>query len=136
MKTALRVLVGALVGTAVLWTAAYLYGLLAVWTLWPDPWWAHRYSAVSMMSKALAFLPGVFLLGFIFTRLFRTRPVLFAAVTMSLVLLVAYADMFRNPALMAPMLRLTWEMLVSFLLGPPLVVYLMSQLRNNRWRGP
>jgi len=121
----------------VLWAALYLYGLLAVWLLSPDLWWTHRYSIVSLTSKALAFLPCIFVLGFVFRKLFRTRPVLFAVVTMLLVLLVAYADMFRNPELIAPTLRLSWDLLVSFIVGPPLVVYFMSQMRsNNRWRGP
>jgi hypothetical protein len=137
MKSALRVLFAAIVGTLVLWASLYLLGLLAVWSPWPNPWWAHRYTVVAITSKAVAFLPCVALLGILFAKLFPTRPVLYALVTMTLVLVVAYADTLVHPELVGPTLRLTWEMLVVFLLGPPVVVYVLGSLRsNNRWRGP
>jgi hypothetical protein len=137
MKSALRVLLGAVVGTLVLWAALYLLGLLAVWSPWPDPWWAHRYTVVAITSKAIAFLPCVALLGLFFAKLFPSRPALYAMVTMTLVLVVACADTLLHPELIGATLRLTWEMLVVFLLGPPIVVYLLGSLRsNNRWSGP
>jgi len=137
MKIALRLLLGGLLGTAVLWASLYLYGLLAVWSLFPNPWWAHRYTAVAITSKALAFIPCVIALGFIFSKLFPTRATLYSAVTMTLVFLVAYSDTLLHPETIGPTLRLTWEMLVVFLFGPVLVVYVLRSSRsNNRWSGP
>ena len=138
MKTALRVLLGALIGTAVLWASLYLYGLMAVWSPFPNPWWAHRYTVVAITSKAIAFIPCVIVLGFIFIRLFPTRSAFYSAVTMTLVLLFAYSDALRHPEQLGPTLRLTWEMLVVFLLGPAMVVYVLRSLRSNHrvWTPP
>jgi len=137
MKTALRVLLGAVCGTVFLWASLYIYGLLALWSPFPNSWWAHRFTLVAITSKAIAFIPSAIVLGYIFTKLFHTRTVLYSAITTTLVLLVAYGDTLRDPKLIWPTLRLTWELDVLVLLGPVIVVHVIGSLRsNNRWRGP
>jgi len=137
MKTALRVLLGAVLGTLVLWLSVSAYGLLAVWSPWSVEWWKHHYEVVSVTSKALAFAPGLIILGVIFASLFKARAVLWSLVAMLLVLLVAYADTLLHPEQIGPTLRITWSLFVPFLIGPPLIVYFVSRLRsNNRWRVP
>src|SRR5215469_8927630 len=108
MKTALLVLVGAVLGTLVLWFSVYFYGLLAVWSPWSVEWWKHHFAVVSATSKALAFVPGIVVLGVIFATLFRTRAVLWALVAMLITLVVAYAGTFSTPELIVPTLRTTW----------------------------
>jgi hypothetical protein len=137
MQSALLVLIGAALGTLVLWFSVYLYGLLAVWSPWSVEWWKHHFALVSATSKALAFIPGIVVLGAVFAKLFRTRAVLWSLVAMLITLLVAYADTFLTPELIGPTLRTTWGLFAPFLIGPPLIVYLLRRLRsNNRWRGP
>ena len=125
-------MLGVFLGTAVLWASVTLYGLLAAWAPWPVEWWRHHPQAVFLGSKVIALTPGVFILGFLLDKLFKVRPVLNAVVSMALTLLVACADTFRTPELIGPMIRLTWPLDVTFLVGPPFVVYLLNEMRSNK----
>jgi hypothetical protein len=134
MKMAFRVLVGASLGTLVLWVSIYFYGLLAVWSPWSNWWWAHHPALVSSTSKILAFVPCVIALGVIFTKLFKTLPILSAFVAMGLAMLIAFAETLRTPELLLPTVRMNWEWFAPFMVGPPLTVYVLNRLRsNNRW---
>jgi hypothetical protein len=132
MKTALRVILGAGVGSLVLWVSVYFYGLLAVWSPWPTWWWKTHYGLVTTTSKALALAPGVIVLGLFFLKLFKRRPILWALVVMGITLTFALADTVRTPELLLPTLRLTWELWVTFLVGPAAFVCLLPLLRSNQ----
>jgi hypothetical protein len=132
MKMALHILLGAVLGTLLLWVSVYFYGLLAGWSPWSTWWWAHHPTLVSGTSKVLAFAPFVIVLGVVFSRLFRARPILSALIAMTIVMVIAYADALRSPQLLTASLRTTWQMFAPFLVGPPLVVYLLGRLRSNQ----
>jgi hypothetical protein len=137
MKTVFLVLVGAALGFLVLEVSVYLYALLPVWSLFSVEWLKHHVALILAATKAVAFLPGIFLLGVLFAKLFRTRAVLWALVANLIALLVAFANTFLTPALIIPTLRLTWDLFAPFLIGPPLIVYFLGRLRSNkRWKGP
>ena|SRR5579863_3616941 len=123
--------------TVSLWAAVALYGVLAVRSPWPRAWWIQHMSLVNVGSEALALLPFVIALGLLLWRLFRKHAVLYTLTSVAIALLVAFADFFRQPELLAPALRITWGFFLPFLIGPPLIVFVLTRLRsNNRSRGP
>ena len=132
MSIALRLLLGVVIGTLALWIALYFYGLLAVWSPWPRGWWLHDFSLVSVTSRILAWIPFVIVLGFIFVRLFKVRPTACALVAMTLTILIALGDTLSDPELLRSTLPFLSQFLVPFLVGPPLIVYILSRLRSNQ----
>jgi F0F1-type ATP synthase assembly protein I len=125
------VLLGAVIGFVFVWVAVTFYGLLAVWSPYSIGWWKHHIRAVMIGSQLLAVIPCVVILGLLLNRLYKTRPVLSAATSMSVVILAIYADTLWTPDLVGPTIRLTWNLFLPFLIGPPLVVYLMRTVRSN-----
>jgi hypothetical protein len=129
-----RVLVGAVLGWVVVCASVALLGLLAVWSPFPKGWWMHHMSVVMTDSEILALLPCIVLLGFLMSKLYRVRPVVSAFASLVIALLATSA----SPSADLETLRSSLRFFAPFLLGTPLVVFLLTQhLRsNNRWRGP
>jgi hypothetical protein len=125
------VLLGAVLGFVFIWLAVTFYGLLAVWSPYSMGWWKHHIRAVMIGSQLLAVIPCVVLLGLLLNRVYKARPVLCSAMSMSVVLLAIYADTLWTPDLVGPTIRLTWNLFLPFLIGPPLVVFLMRTARTN-----
>ena len=137
MGFALRVLFGTVLGWGAMWIGIYLYGLLAIWSPWPNTWWAHHPRFVLISSAFLAALPLVIVLGWAFSRLFRHRALLGAVVTMTISFVVAVSDAFTGLKDIGGTLGSTWQIFCPFLVGPPVVALLLTRWRsNNRWRGP
>ena len=137
MRAFVRILVGGLIAAVVLWVAVALFGLLAIWSPWPRSWWAHHATWVIGGSEALALLPLVITLGYFLRMLFKQNAALSALASTVLAIAVAYADVFRQPELFGPTFRLTWTLFLSFLIGPPLVVLVLTWRRSNsRSSGP
>ena len=137
MGFALRVLFGVVLGWGAIWLGIHLYGLLAVWSPWPNTWWAHHPRFVLISSAFLAALPLVIVLGLVFSRLFRHRALLGAAVAMTISLAVAVSDALTDPKDIGATLGSTWQIFAPFLVGPPVIALLLTRRRsNNRWSGP
>lgn len=127
-----RVLLGAVLGSVFVRFSITVLGLLAVWSPYSIGWWKHHARAVMLGSKLLAVIPCVVLLGLLLDRLYKARPVLSASISMSVVLLAIYANAMRTPELLGSAIRTTWDLFLPFLVGPPLVVYLMRVARSNK----
>jgi hypothetical protein len=127
-----RILVGAILGAAVVWGCVTLWGLFSVWfSPWSVEWWRHHVQVALIGREILAVVPCVVGLGLAFRKLYRSRPVLSALASMAVALPVAYADVFSTPDLIGPLIRLTWGVLLSFLVGPALIVYVGGAVRSN-----
>jgi len=129
-----RILIGAVLGWGGVVASVALLGILAVWSPFPKTWWMHHMTVVMIGSEVLASLPCAVVLGFLMSRLYRVRPVASALASMALALLASSAGAFTDPEALST----SWRFFIPYLLGPPLVVYLLAHhLRsNNRWRGP
>ena len=132
-----RILLGGLIVFAFVWTSILLLSLLAIWSPWPRDWWAHHPYWVFHGSQALVLVPSVIALGLLLSKLYRRHAVLSALASVTLALLVAFADSLTDPKALMVLVRETWTDFAPFLFGPPLVVALVEHLRsNNRWSGP
>src|SRR5215813_6603694 len=115
MKTALRVLLGAILGVLAWVVSFFLFNLLFVWSGWWFPSLRKDHlEAVINTSQILAVTPCVIALAVVFRRMFRARRTLWAIVAMSSALLFISAITQFPPG--------SWGFVVlPFLLGPAFV---------------
>jgi hypothetical protein len=138
VKLFVRILLGGLVAWGVLAPAEIILEHLA--PRWPAPrlWWRHSDPLVMHTSEAIVIASSVIVLGGLLSKIFdRRHAALCALASMALGLVAAYWSDVTGLRHFAAAVGETWGSFASFLLGPPLIVALLGQLRsNNRWRGP
>jgi hypothetical protein len=123
-----QILAGTLLALVLMWAATLIYGLLQFWSLGHPLWWKFSPSLVDTASEIAAFGPCLLLLGFLLTKLYRGFSVTSAFASMAIALLLTVADSLDEPQLILSMVRLTWPMLLTFLVGPPTIVFALGRL--------
>jgi hypothetical protein len=102
------------------------------WTHIPSWLWKHNPRLFVLFSRVLATLPLVVALALLFYKLFGPRAVLCAFVCMLTATLLTSAGVLRHYELIVPAIRLMWAFYLSFLVGPPILCYLIAAMRSNQ----
>jgi hypothetical protein len=132
LKAVSRIALGALLVILCVYAsvAALTYLAFAFANLFPRGWWSDHATLIFFVDEVVAYLPFVLILGVVFPKVFRTRPVARALACVLLGLVISNASLLlESPAY----LRLAiGEILFSngaFLLGVPITIHLLSRSR-------
>ena len=95
--------------------------------------WKYHPILVTVGFEALAFLPFVVLIGYLLSRLHARRPIADSLGSVGLATAIFLNGPLTDPKTLMPTLRLTWEVILLFLVGPILVVA-ASRARPSNYR--
>ncbi len=132
MKRVLLVLLGTVLGYVAMVVAIYAWGLIAVWSPFPRSMWASHGSFVTTASAGLAFAPFVALLVFALVALFKEHAVANSTISMGFVTLIGNAPGSHSPGELLASITDAWWLTAIFLIGVPLLVWLLQTLRSNQ----
>ncbi len=111
--------------------AVWIFGLLAVYSPFSLAMWKAHGSLVIYTSQMISFVPIALVLGVILWRLFSSRRVLDAFLSVMIALLVSFADALDDPSAALGVLKEMPQFWMTYLLGVPTVVYVIERLRSN-----
>jgi hypothetical protein len=114
-----------------MWVSVLLFGILAVRSPFPITWWKTHPYLVILGSEAIAYLPCVLLLGVILGKMFDASPVRNSLLVTAIALAVAFAGSLDDPKVLLATLRESPEFAASFLIGVPVVAFLVSRMWSN-----
>jgi hypothetical protein len=131
MKRLGLVLVGAALALGGMALTVWIFGVLAISSPFSLATWKAHGPLVIYTSEVFSFAPVALLLGVILWRLFSSRRVLDAFLSVMLALLVSSVGALDDPRAALGVLVEMPQFWATFLLGVPGVVYILERLRSN-----